>query len=353
MCVLIGLSGGVDSSVAAWALQSQGRDVAGCALTLFSGPAAERTTQDARLVCERLGIPFHELDARDLFERRVVEPFCAEYGRGRTPNPCVLCNPRVKLELLIRHADRIGARSVATGHYARVEGPGDSGRFRLLRGADSAKEQSYFLYGLSQRQLARIVLPLGPRHKTWTRARADEMDLPSRLRPESQDVCFIPDNDYARFLEARSPDAGRPGNIVDGDGRILGRHNGIHRFTIGRRRGLGVAAGEPRYVVRIDPASGDVVIGPRQALLSPGLVARRVNWVSIPAPEAPIRAQVRIRGAHQPAPASVAPLDAETVRVRFDEPQSAVTPGQAAVFYDEDVLLGGGTIAEASALSVE
>ena len=343
MRVLVGMSGGVDSAMAAWLLQREGSEVTGCFLDLHAD--APLSFAAARSVCERLGVPLRRVDGREVFGNEVRTPFLDAYAEGRTPNPCVLCNPAVKFGLLLREADAVGADHVATGHYARVEPAGD--RHVLRRGRDRDKDQSYFLYGLTQRQLRRTLLPLGEREKTWTRRKAAELGLPNRERPESQEICFIPDDDYVGFFETRRPRSVRPGDVVDEAGRVLGRHGGVHRFTVGQRRGLGVAAGEPRYVLRVEPASARVVIGPREAAMRAGLVARRLNWVSRSRPGEAFRAEAQIRYAHRPAPAEVRPVSADAIRVRFDAPQFAVAPGQAVVLYDGDTLLGGGTIEEA------
>ena len=340
MRVLVGISGGVDSAVAARLLQQQGHEVTGCFLDLH--PGAPFSQPAAQQVCEALGLPLERVEGRAVFDREVQRPFLDAYAEGRTPNPCVACNPAVKFRLLLREADRIGAERVATGHYARTRAAGS--RRALIRGLDRAKDQSYFLYGLSQAQLGRSLLPLGDRTKAWTRRTATHLDLPNRKRPESQEICFVPDDDYVGYFETRRPGSVRSGEVVDETGRVLAMHAGIHRFTVGQRRGLGVAMGEPRYVLRIEPTTGRVVIGPREAARGSRLLARRMNWVAIPPPEAPFRAQAQIRHVHGPATAEVRPLSPDAVTVHFDAPQFAVTPGQALVLYEGDTVLGGGII---------
>ncbi len=349
--ILLGMSGGVDSSVAALLLQRSGLEPIGVTFDLWSDSTGEASgadaAKDAKAVCGALGIPHHAVACRDAFRERVIDPFCRAYLSGRTPNPCVICNPRIKFAMLCDLLDRFNASAVATGHYARIEGPDCAGRMRLLKGRAGDKEQSYFLFGMTQQQLAVTEFPLGDLNKQAVRRIAAEADLPVHGRPESQEICFIPDNDYAAFVERSCGGETRPGEIRDTSGRLLGTHKGLHRFTLGQRKGLGVAVGEPRYVVRIEPETATVVIGTREETFSREFLAQEVNWVSVPPPRDPLRTQVRIRYAHPGAAAEMIPEpESDAVRVRFDEPQSAITPGQAAVFYDDDLLLGGGIIAE-------
>lgn len=351
MRIVVAMSGGVDSSSVAWMLKEEGHEVVGCTFDLW--PEAWRTgaAEDARRVCVQIGAPHRVVRAHEDFEREVIAYFRSEYLRGRTPNPCVRCNPRIKFALLLRLAQEVAADAVATGHYARVGRDAGTGRFAIRRAICREKDQSYVLHGLSQGQLSRVVLPLGQWEgsKDDLRRLAGKAGLKTQNRPDSQEVCFVPDGDYAAFVEAGAPGPLRGGNVVDMSGNVLGRHKGVHRFTIGQRRGLGVAVGYPLYVVRIDAESGEVLVGPRNAAESPGLCAGEVHWVSVPPPEAPFRAEAQIRYAHRPAPCTVEPLQGGGAKVLFDEPQSAVTPGQAAVFYDGDLLLGGGTIEKATA----
>ncbi|MBN1938663.1 MAG: tRNA 2-thiouridine(34) synthase MnmA [Candidatus Aminicenantes bacterium] len=352
------MSGGVDSSVAAALLKERGLDVVGLTMKLHVLPGTgtvgvsdekqrlggEAARRDAGRVAAVLGIPFHVADFRRAFEREVVAEFVAEYARGRTPNPCLRCNRFVKFELLRRRAARLGAGRIATGHYARIDFDEVRRRWRLLKAVDSEKDQSYFLYGLRQEDLARTLFPLGGLCKTEVRKIAVKLGLPAAERPESQEICFVPGDDYAAFLRRRVPKAFRPGPIVDRAGRTIGRHEGFLHFTIGQRKGMGIAAAHPLYVVSLDAASNTVVAGPNEALFGKTLVATDVNWVSIPGLEGPRRAEVKIRSRHEGAPATLRPAGERAVAVEFDEPQRAITPGQAAVFYDGDSVLGGGLI---------
>ena len=344
------MSGGVDSAVSAYLLKEAGYDVIGVTMRL-SPPAPEagsrqnkrcctaEDTTDARRVCRILDIPHYVQNFEKEFRAQVVQYFLDEYRRGRTPNPCIACNEHVKFRFLIERAEALGADLLATGHYARIV-PSDRG-YRLLKAADPSKDQTYVLYGLGQRELSRLLFPVGDYPKTRIRAIARELDLPVADKPDSQDICFIPDGDYRGFLRKSIPE--RTGEVVDTDGNAIGSHRGIEEFTIGQRKGLGIAAPTPKYVVALDAESNRVVVGDESDLRAEGLTTSRVNYVSGDTPTGPTRVQVRIRHRAPEVPATLVP-DGDTTRVVFDSPVRAVTPGQAAVFYVADEVLGGGVI---------
>ncbi len=362
--IAVAMSGGVDSSTVAALLLAEGRRLIGFTMQVWdprrlpelaAGTRASRVRsgdniEQARQVARRLGIAHHVVKLQDSFERLVVGPFITEYLKGRTPIPCAVCNRVIKFGELFRLASEAGAERIATGHYARIRRDPATGRYQLLRGVDPAKDQSYFLFGMSQQQLARVLFPLGSYTKEQVREKARELGLPVAGKGESQEICFIPNGDYVAFIDAYFREQGRAkpdrrGQIVNREGKVLGEHAGVHRFTVGQRRGLGIATGEPLYVIATEPATQRVVVGRGEDLLGNRLQAAGVNWVSVAAPSKPLRARVRIRNQHQPAPATLYPgSEASRVEVRFDEPQRAITPGQAAVFYDGDVVLGGGWI---------
>lgn len=362
--IAVAMSGGVDSSTAAGLLHHQGHLVVGVTMQLWSpcrlpelspGDATGRCCSlddfhDARAVARHLGIPHVAVNIEKRFEQQVVKPFIDEYLAGRTPIPCTLCNSLIKFGQFLNMAASVGADRIATGHYARIRRDDVTGRRQLLMGADPAKDQSYFLFGLTQQQLARTRFPLGEYAKSEVRDKARELGLLIAAKEESQEICFVPNGDYTAFIDAYFREQGvdpvdARGDIVDRDGQVLGEHAGVHRFTIGQRRGLGIATGEPLYVISTDPATQRVVVGRDNELLSDRLVATGVNWISIAGLSEPTRARVRIRHKHQAAPATLHPTsDASRVEVSFEEPQRAVTPGQAAVFYSNDLVLGGGWI---------
>ncbi len=354
--IVVAMSGGVDSSVAAVLLAEAGYDVIGISLRLAaeseSSAGAGRSSgccsvddfRDAARVAERIGIPHYVLDMREPFRRSVNEPFVDSYVMGQTPSPCILCNREIKLGLLHVRARELGASHVATGHYA-VRAYRD-GRYRLLRGRDAAKDQSYFLFEMSQHDLARTLVPIGGLEKSEVRRIATERGLGVAEKPESQEICFVPDGRYADFVARVGASKIRPGEIRDESGNVLGTHDGVHRFTVGQRRGLGVAAAEPLYVSAIDADSGTVVATTRERLGRSGFIAADARWTSGASEPAGAEVEVRIRHRHRPVPARVQTLAGNRVEVRFEQPEPSVAPGQAAVFYRDDEVLGGAWIRE-------
>ncbi len=344
------MSGGVDSAVAAFLLREKGHEVIGVTMKLFTddkpgGPGRNlNSVESAASIADFLGIPHVVADLRRSFEARIINDFCREYSRGRTPNPCVRCNREIKFDLLWRRAKALGGDSLATGHYARTEYDPSSQTYLLRKGRSTRKDQSYFLYRLGQEELARTVFPLGEMTKSEVRDKARRAGLSVADRSESQEVCFIPDDDYVCFLFSRFPEAFMPGPIVDLRGRILGRHKGIGNYTVGQRRGLGISAAHPLYVVAIDAPSRTVTVGRNEDLLRRSLKASNVSWVSGNPPERPVSMKARIRYKHREAAALVIPEGANRATVEFKETQRAVTPGQSVVFFRGDDVLGGGTI---------
>jgi len=361
--IVVAMSGGLDSSAVAALLAGEGRRVVGMTMQLWNQRrlpelASEKTTgrccslddvYDARHVAEQIGIPYYVVNFEQQFEEHVVAPFVAEYLAGRTPIPCTLCNNFIKFDQFLAMADTVGAEHVATGHYARITRNAETGRYELRTASDATKDQTYFLFGLTQAQLSRTLFPLGEKKKTEVRDLARSLNLAVAEKPESYEICFVPNNDYAAFLEAYLTEQGSAapeakGKIVSQAGELLGSHAGVHRFTVGQRKGIGIAAPEPLYVISTDPTNHQVTVGASEALLRSTLLAKDVNWISIAPISAPRRAQVKIRHRHQPAHATLYPVP-DGVEVRFDEPQRAISPGQAAVFHDSDLILGGGWIA--------
>jgi tRNA-uridine 2-sulfurtransferase len=361
--IAVAMSGGVDSSVVAALLVRQGKGVVGLTMQLWNqrrlpelapeGGATGRCCSlddvyDARRVAEQIGIPYYVVNFERQFEDQVVKPFVEEYLAGRTPIPCTLCNNYIKFDRFLEMADSVGARYIATGHYARIRQDAATGRYQLLRAVDDTKDQTYFLFGLTQEQLSRTLFPLGEMNKPAVRELARSMDLAVASKGDSQEICFVPNGDYAAFMNAYLKETGvtpeeTHGEIVTSDGRRLGEHHGVHRYTVGQRKGLGISAPEPLYVIATDPATQRVVVGSNDELLRDRCFASQVNWISIAGLDGPTRAQVKIRNRHAGAAATLLPAG-DRVEVVFDEAQRAVTPGQGAVFYDGDVVLGGGWI---------
>jgi tRNA-specific 2-thiouridylase len=393
--IAVAMSGGVDSSTVAAMLRAEGHNVVGLTMQLWNQRrlaghegmpeqvqgrcCSIDDVYDARRVAEDLGIPYYVVNHEERFERDVVRPFIDEYISGRTPIPCSLCNNHLKFDQLLITARQIGADLLATGHYARCEFDPARNRWLLRRAADPAKDQTYFLFGLTQEQLSRTLFPLGHMNKPQVRELAREHHLALAEKPDSQEICFVPGGDYKRFIDAYLAEQGESlpdtsGELVTTDGKVLGHHEGVHNFTVGQRKGLGVATGSPLYVINLNGAEGKVTVGGNDDLLSRTLIAHKLNWISVdglhdsglyeagvdanvPSPaegdaqkpvtaNAPMRVTAKIRHRHEPAPAVLEPAPNGEVRVTFDQPQRAITPGQAVVFYDGDIVVGGGWIAE-------
>lgn len=346
--IVVGLSGGVDSSVAAALLHQQGYEVTGLTLWLMKGKGqcCSEGMIDAALLCEQLDIPYHVVDSREVFQNEIIDYLVSGYSSGITPLPCSQCNKAVKFGPMLTYAQETwGINQIATGHYARIRYDAPSDRYQLLTAVDSSKDQSYFLYDLSQEMLAATVFPLGSQTKTQTRALAASLGLNTADKPDSQDLCLIESHGSMRsFLDKYISQ--QEGEIVDLEGNVLGKHHGIHHYTIGQRKGLGVSAAEPLYVVKIDSGRNQVVVTTREQAGCLECILERINWVSIPTPTTLIQTTVKVRYRSSAVPVTVIPLDNGQAKLVFDEPQFAITPGQAAVFYDGEMLLGGGIISK-------
>ena len=356
--VVVGMSGGVDSSATAALLLDQGYDVVGITLKLWPQDCVSRAEDkccgpqavtDARSVCQKLGIPYYLVDESPRFQSVVIQYFADEYKAGRTPNPCVMCNQNLKFGRLIDRANQLGAEYIATGHFARVEKSPDGSRTLLKRGLDRRKDQSYFLFSLRQDQLARAMFPLGEKTKSDTRDVARQCQLKTADKEESMEICFVPDNDYGAFLQQAGLATKHRGEIVNLQGHVLGHHDGVEFYTIGQRKGLGISSPKPLYVIELDPEQNRVIVGEDAALDCGEFTVERCNWIPFPTPlpggdSEAIRATVKIRYNHPGTPATITPLDGGRARIQLDLPQRAVTPGQAAVFYQDDLVLGGGWI---------
>lgn len=353
--VVVGLSGGVDSSTAAAILHHQGYEVVGLTLWLMKGKGqcCSEGMVDAARLCEELGIPHHIVDTREVFQTQIVDYLVAGYSTGVTPLPCSQCNRSVKFSPMLKYAyDELGIDCIATGHYARVQHNPETGRYELLRAIDRTKDQSYFLYDLPQEVLAHVIFPLGDTPKTETRRIAADFGLHTAEKPESQDLCLVEANGSMRaFLDKYITPF--KGEIVDRSGKVLGEHEGVHHYTIGQRKGLGIAHSEPLYVIGLDSLRNRVIVGERNEAFQPECTVQRVNWVSIAPPHTPIRAMVQIRYRSPAVEATLIPLEDDRMRIVFDEPQFSITPGQAAVWYDGDRVLGGGVIEVGNPQSLE
>ena len=349
------MSGGIDSSVAAALLKNAKHDLIGVTMNLQprtdgendgngtgQNPISDTVTR-AKEVATKLGIPHHVFDIQDIFYDKVIADFCREYTLGRTPNPCIRCNRFIKFGVLMEKSQEKGADFFATGHYARIQGDNKSGKYLLQKGTDATKDQSYFLCQLTQEQLGQALFPIGDLTKDRVKQIANELDFLSDNRAESQEICFIADDDYPRFLKNTLPESDQPGPIIDEKGNTIGQHQGIFAYTIGQRRGLGIAATKPLYVTAIEPERNAVVVGPKDKTYRREFRAHTINWI-VPAPEQPILVKSRIRYRHPEAEATVIPFGDDTVQVLFQEPQMAVAPGQTVVFYNGDIIIGGGII---------
>ncbi|NLX77222.1 MAG: tRNA 2-thiouridine(34) synthase MnmA [Clostridiaceae bacterium] len=354
--VMVGMSGGVDSSVAAAVLKKEGYDVIGVTLQIWPddlpGPQPEggccslTAVEDARMVAFQLDIPYYVLNFQEIFEKNVIDYFVDEYTKGRTPNPCIACNRYVKFDAMLKKALSMGIDYIATGHYARIEYDARRGRYLLKRSVTDKKDQTYALYNMKQYQLERTLFPIGNYNKETVRQIAEELGFVVADKPDSQEICFVTDNNYAGFITSRVKEPGEPGYFVDTEGNILGMHKGIYNYTIGQRKGLGISVGKPMYVVSIDAGNNRVVLGESGKEYSDGLIASDLNWIAFAKPDGPLRAMAKIRYSAKESEAVITPIADNKVKVEFTCPQRAVTPGQSVVFYDGDIVLGGGVIEE-------
>lgn len=353
--VMIGMSGGVDSSVAAYLLKKQGYDVIGVTMKLWQddndnlielegGCCSLSAVEDARRVCDKIGIPFYVLNFSDIFKEKVIKPFIDEYLNGRTPNPCIACNKHIKFEDFFNKARQIGCDYVATGHYAKIEKDEKTGRYLLKKSVTDKKDQTYALYNLTQEQLKHTLLPIGDYEKEKVREIAKKIGIDVHNKPDSQEICFVKDNDYAGYVKKHSPKKIEEGYFIDTKGNILGKHKGIIHYTIGQRKGLGIAFGKPMFVVDIDPVKNTVILGDNEDIFKKGLIAKDFNLISIDDIKAPMKVFAKHRYSAKPSPATLSKIDDEHIKVVFDEPQRAITKGQSVVFYDNDVVIGGGII---------
>ncbi len=356
--VVVGMSGGVDSSVAAYILKQQGYEVIGVTMQIWpsddpdvvereGGCCSLTAVEDARRVANHLGIPFYVMNFQQVFDEKVISYFVDEYIKGRTPNPCIMCNRYIKFEELLRRSMALDAYYVATGHYARIEYDDQKQRYLLKKSVTPAKDQTYALYTMTQYQLKHTLMPLGNYTKEQVREIAEKSGLVTANKPDSQEICFVKDDDYAGFVQDRASGPVAPGYFVDTQGNVLGKHKGIIHYTIGQRKGLGISLGHPMYVVDIDPENNTVILGRDHEVYSREMLVDDVNLISVPSIDSPIRASVKIRYTAKEAPATIYPYEDDTLRVVFDEPQRAITPGQAAVIYQDDLVVGGGIIAKA------
>lgn len=354
--VMIGMSGGVDSSVAAAILKKEGYEVTGVTMKIWpeqpgtvqseGGCCSLSAVEDARRVAFQLDIPYYVLNFQDIFEEQVIRYFIDEYQRGRTPNPCIACNRFVKFEALLKKAVSMGIDHVATGHYARIVKDAASGRMLLKKSVTEKKDQTYALYNMTQEQLSRTLMPIGDYDKETVRKIAAELGFDIADKPDSQEICFVPDNHYGGFIASRMDQPAATGKFVDMKGNILGEHKGIVYYTVGQRKGLGLSFGKPMYVIRIDAQNNTVVLGEAGEEYSAGLIASDLNWIAFDRPDGQMQVRAKVRYSAKEADASITPLNDGTLRVDFQVPQRAVTPGQSVVFYDEEIVLGGGVIDE-------